>query len=59
MFEILSSDFIFVCLLILIFDFLLASKALDCLLESPWAKTPKKGDIHFSNRDAAINFMGR
>lgn len=40
-------------------EYFIASKAVDCLLESPWAKSTKKGEIHFNNRDGAVNFMER
>jgi len=40
-------------------EYFIASKAVDCLLESQWAKNTKKGEIHFNNRDAVMHFMAR
>ena len=40
-------------------EYFIASKAIDCLLESPWAKKTKKDEIYFNNRDAVISYMAR
>ncbi|GFS29349.1 translocation protein SEC62 [Nephila pilipes] len=38
-------------------EYFIACKAVDLLVESPWAKENKKGKLNFSNRNIAIDFM--
>ncbi|KFM75899.1 Translocation protein SEC62, partial [Stegodyphus mimosarum] len=38
-------------------EYFIASRAVDCLLESPWAKEKKKGELYFPNRVAIVDFM--
>ncbi|KAF8786438.1 Translocation protein SEC62 like protein [Argiope bruennichi] len=40
-------------------EYFIACKAVDLLMESPWAKENKKGEMNFSNRTVAIDFMAK
>lgn len=38
-------------------EYFIASKAIDCLMDSPWAKNKRKSEANFTTRESIVEFM--